>query len=255
MSPPAHVAHWPEAVLDDLCYSLRVRVLPGTSGFSYKEWKGSFYPEDLPNAEMLRFYAERFPAVEINNTFYRMPKAALLAGWAEQVPEHFRFVLKASQRITHHKRLKEASEEVDYFLRVASTLGDRLGPVLFQLPPNLKKDLPRLSAFLEALPPATRAAFEFRHASWFEDDVFEALRSRGAALCIAEDEDLAAPLVATAGWGYLRLRRQDYGDAEVDAWAERIRAQAWDEAYVFFKHEDSGTGTRLAARMRERFPG
>ena len=230
-----------------------IRYHVGTSGFSYKEWKGSFYPEDLPPDEMLRFYAERLPAVEINNTFYRMPKPSLLAGWSEQVPDGFRFVLKASQRITHHKRLKEVSEEIGYFFRVATTLGDRLGPTLFQLPPNLKKDLTRLVDALEALPSAARSAFEFRHASWFEDDVFEALRSKGAALCIAEDEDLSTPLVATASWGYMRLRRPDYGDAEVAAWADRIRAQAWDEAYAFFKHEDAGAGPRLAAQLLARF--
>ena len=230
-----------------------MRVLTGTSGFSYKEWKGSFYPEDLPADAMLRYYAERLPAVEINNTFYRMPKAELLASWAEQVPDGFRFVLKASQRITHFKRLKDVSEEVGYFLRVAATLGDRLGPILFQLPPNLKKDLPRLSAFLDVLPAATRAAVEFRHASWFEDDVFEALRARGAALCVAEDEDLATPLVATAGWGYLRLRRPDYGGPEVQAWADRVRGQSWEDAYVFFKHEDAGAGPRLAVQMLSRF--
>ena len=230
-----------------------MRVLAGTSGFSYKEWKGSFYPEDLPADEMLRFYASKFPAVEINNTFYRMPKPALLTGWAEQVPEDFRFVLKASQRITHFKRLKEAASEVEYFFGVAASLGHRLGPALFQLPPNLKKDLPRLESFLAALPAGARAAIEFRHASWFEDDVFAALSSRGAALCVAEDEELATPFVATAPWGYLRLRRQDYGEAEVAAWADRIRTQAWDEAYVFFKHEDAGTGPRLAARLLEAF--
>ncbi|HVQ53570.1 MAG TPA: DUF72 domain-containing protein, partial [Thermoanaerobaculia bacterium] len=210
-----------------------MRVLTGTSGFSYKEWKGTFYPEDLAADAMLAYYAERLPAVEINNTFYRMPKPALLEGWAAQVPEAFRFVLKASQRITHHKRLKEAGDEVAYFFGVAATLGERLGPALFQLPPNLKKDLPRLDAFLQTIPEGRRAAFEFRHASWFEEDVFHALRSRGAALCIAEDEELATPLVATADWGYLRLRRQDYGDADVAAWAERVRGQKWDEAYVF----------------------
>jgi len=230
-----------------------MRVLTGTSGFSYKEWKGSFYPEDLPADAMLRYYAERLPAVEINNTFYRMPKAELLASWAEQVPDGFRFVLKASQRITHFKRLKDVSEEVGYFLRVAATLGDRLGPILFQLPPNLKKDLPRLSAFLDVLPAATRAAVEFRHASWFEDDVFEALRARGAALCVAEDEDLATPLVATAGWGYLRLRRPDYGEPGVQAWADRVCGQSWEDAYVFFKHEDAGAGPRLAVQMLSRF--
>ncbi len=228
-----------------------LRVLAGTSGFSYKEWKGSFYPEDLPAARMLAYYAERLPAVEINTTFYRMPKPALLEGWAAEVPPEFRFVLKASQRITHFKRLKEAGDEVAYFFGVAAVLGDRLGPALFQLPPNLKKDLPRLAAFLETLPAGRRAAFEFRHASWFEDDVLEALRRKGAALCIAEDEELATPLVATADWGYLRLRRQDYGDEAIHEWAARLRGQPWNEAYVFFKHEDAGAGPRLAAQFLE----
>jgi len=231
-----------------------MRVLPGTSGFSYKEWKGTFYPEDLPASGMLSHYASRLPAVEINNTFYRMPRAALLESWAEQVPDGFLFALKASQQITHRKRLKEAEEAVGYFFQVATTLGDRLGPVLFQLPPNLKKDLPRLSDFLAALPPASLSAFEFRHESWFDDEVFGALRSAGAALCWAEDEDLATPRVATAGWGYLRLRRPDYTDADVVSWAERIRGETWSDAYVFFKHEDEGTGPRLAERMREQFP-
>ena len=230
-----------------------MRVRAGTSGFSYKEWKGSFYPEDLPAARMLAYYSERLPAVEINNTFYRMPKPALLEGWSAEVAPEFRFVLKASQRITHFKRLKEAGDEVAYFFSVAATLGERLGPALFQLPPNLKKDLPRLEAFLETLPPGAKAAFEFRHASWFEDDVFAALRSRGAALCLAEDEELATPVVATADWGYLRLRRQDYGDADVAAWAARVQAQSWSEAYVFFKHEDAGSGPRLAAQFLEHF--
>ena len=230
-----------------------MRLLTGTSGFSYKEWKGSFYPEDMKPEAMLPYYAERLPAVEINNTFYRMPKPELLTGWCEQVPESFRFVLKASQRITHRKRLKDAAEEVDWFYRVAAALGTRAGPTLFQLPPNLKNDLPRLQDFLAVLPERKPAAFEFRHASWFEDDVFEALRSRGAALCIAEDEDLATPLVATAGWGYLRLRRQDYGDEAIADWARKIRAQPWEEAYAFLKHEDSGTGPRLAAALAERF--
>ncbi|HWZ85120.1 MAG TPA: DUF72 domain-containing protein [Thermoanaerobaculia bacterium] len=230
-----------------------MRVRAGTSGFSYKEWKGSFYPEDLPAARMLAYYSERLPAVEINNTFYRMPKPALLEGWAAEVSPEFRFVLKASQRITHFKRLKEAADEVAYFFGVAATLGERLGPALFQLPPNLKKDLPRLEAFLETLPQGARAAFEFRHASWFEDDVFATLRARGAALCVAEDEELATPLVATADWGYLRLRRQDYGDADVAAWAGRVKEQTWGEAYVFFKHEDAGAGPRLAAQLLEFF--
>jgi uncharacterized protein YecE (DUF72 family) len=232
----------------------RMRVLAGTSGYSYKEWKGSFYPEDLPGSEMLRYYAARLPAVEINNTFYRMPTAALLSGWSEQVPDGFRFSLKASQRITHRKRLKDAADDVGHFFRVATTLGGLLGPVLFQLPPNLKKDAARLKDFLAELPPASRCAFEFRHASWFDAEVFEALRERGAALCIAEDVDLATPLEATAGWGYLRLRRPDYGQASLAAWAERIRAQPWNEAYVFFKHEEGGTGPRLAAELLALFP-
>lgn len=230
-----------------------MRVLVGTSGFSYKEWKGSFYPEDLPADGMLRYYAERLPAVEINNTFYRMPKPSLLAGWAEQVPDGFRFVLKASRQITHRLRLKDAAEPVEYFFRVATTLGDRLGPALFQLPPYLKKDLPRLTDFLALLPPAARAAFEFRHATWFDDEVLSALRAKGAALCVAEDEDLATPLEATAGWGYLRLRRQDYDEKALTDWAAKIRGQDWSETYVFFKHEEGGTGPRLAARMRELF--
>ena len=228
-----------------------MRILPGTSGFSYKEWKGSFYPEDLPDSEMLRFYSSRLPAVEINNTFYRMPRAALLETWAERVPDGFSFALKASQQITHRKRLKEAGEAVSYFLQVATTLGDRLGPVLFQLPPNLKKDLPRLSEFLAGLPPSFRAAFEFRHDSWFDEEVFTSLADRGAALCWAEDEELATPRRPTAGWGYLRLRRPDYGEPEIAAWAERIRSQPWSDAYVFFKHEDEGAGPRLAGRLCE----
>jgi uncharacterized protein YecE (DUF72 family) len=228
-----------------------MRVLVGTSGFSYKEWKGSFYPEDLPPSEMLRSYAARLPSVEINNTFYRMPKAETLAQWAEQVPEGFRFALKAPQRITHQKRLKEAADSVDFFFRVASTLGDRLGPVLFQLPPNFKKDLPRLRDFLSALPAATFCAFEFRHESWFEESVFEALRAQGCALCLAEDEKLVTPLVATTGWGYLRLRRQDYGEEALITWAQRLRAQPWSDAYVFFKHEEEGKGPELAQRLRK----
>jgi uncharacterized protein YecE (DUF72 family) len=226
-----------------------VRVLTGTSGYSYKEWKGLFYPEDLAADGMLRYYAERLSAVEINNTFYRMPKAEILSRWAEQVPDRFRFALKASQQITHRQRLKESADAVAYFFRVAATLGDRLGPVLFQLPPNFKKDLPRLGAFLEVLPPASRSAFEFRHESWFSDDVFDALKTRGCALCVAEDEELATPFVATASWGYLRLRRQDYGEQDLAERATRLRAQPWEEAYVFFKHEEGGKGPALADRM------
>jgi uncharacterized protein YecE (DUF72 family) len=230
-----------------------VRLFVGTSGFSYKEWKGSFYPEDLPASEMLRFYSERLSAVEINNTFYRMPRPELLAQWSEQVPAGFVFVLKASQQITHRKRLKEAGDSVDYFFRMAASLGDRLGPVLFQLPPNLKKDLPRLAAFLETLPAGARAAFEFRHASWFEDDVFQALSARGAALCLAEDEELETPLVSTTGWGYARLRRQDYARADLERKADMYRVQPWSDLYVFFKHEEEGRGPALAREFAEIF--
>jgi len=226
-----------------------VRILAGTSGFSYKEWKGSFYPEDLPDAEMLRYYAGKLSAVEINNTFYRMPRSEMLSKWAEQVPDGFLFALKASQQITHRKRLKEAGDAVAYFFKIAVTLGDRMGPVLFQLPPNFKKDLPRLTEFLAVLPPASRCAFEFRHPSWFEDDVFEALKSRGCALCIAEDEDLATPFVSTAGWGYLRLRRQDYSEEDLRDRAGRLLSQPWSDAFVFFKHEEEGTGPRLAGQF------
>jgi uncharacterized protein YecE (DUF72 family) len=226
-----------------------MRVLAGTSGYSYKEWKGSFYPEDLPADEMLRYYAERLSAVEINNTFYRMPKAGVLSRWAEEVPDGFRFALKASQQITHRKRLIDAADSVGYFFQIAVTLGDRMGPVLFQLPPNLKKDVPRLVDFLSGLPPASRCAFEFRHESWFEEDVFEALRSRACALCVAEDEELATPFVATTGWGYLRLRRQDYGEGDLRDRAAKLLSQPWSEAYVFFKHEDGAKGPGLAEEL------
>jgi uncharacterized protein YecE (DUF72 family) len=230
-----------------------VRLYVGTSGFSYKEWKGTFYPEDLPASEMLRYYGQRLSAVEINNTFYRMPRAETLAQWTERVPADFVFVLKASQRITHQKRLKEAGDAVDYFFRTASTLGSRLGPTLFQLPPNLKKDLPRLADFLRILPPGARAAFEFRHASWFEEDVFEALRTRSAALCLAEDEDLETPLEATTDWGYARLRRQDYVTEDLRRRAERYRSQPWKELFAFFKHEEGGRGPALAREFAEIF--
>jgi uncharacterized protein YecE (DUF72 family) len=231
-----------------------VRLFTGTSGFSYKEWKGTFYPEDLPAADMLRYYAERLSAVEINNTFYRMPRAETLSQWSEQVPADFVFVLKASQRITHQKRLKEAGDSVDYFFKIAATLGDRLGPVLFQLPPNLKKDGERLKTFLTTLPAGVRAAFEFRHASWFDDEIFEALRARDAALCIAEDEDLATPLVATADWGYARLRRQDYAEEDLRTRASLYLGQPWGDLFVFFKHEEGGKGPDLAKRFAAYFP-
>jgi uncharacterized protein YecE (DUF72 family) len=228
-----------------------MRVLAGTSGYSYKEWKGSFYPEKLATDQMLRFYGEQFDSVEINNTFYRMPSEKVLVQWAEQVPERFRFVLKASRRITHQHRLKGAGEPLDYMLRNASVLGDKLGPTLFQLPPNLKQDLARLQDFLALLPNRWPAAFEFRNASWFDDQVYDALRERGVALCVADTEDGETPLVSTASRGYLRLRREAYSDRHLSAWAERIAEQPWEEAFVFFKHEDAGAGPALARRFLE----
>ena len=229
-----------------------LRLFTGTSGFAYKEWKGSFYPADLPDAKMLAFYAEHFGSVEINNTFYRMPNEKLLLDWAERVPADFKFVLKASRQITHIKRLKE-TQPVEYFLEKSTVLGARRGPLLFQLPPNMKKDLERLQAFLPLLPADARAAFEFRHASWFEDDVFEALRARNAALCIAHTEEeegaVQTPFVATADWGYLRLRKVGYGPGELEEWAARIRQPAWGDVFAFFKHEDEGTGPKLAKQF------
>jgi uncharacterized protein YecE (DUF72 family) len=224
----------------------------GTSGFSYKEWKGPFYPEHLPDKQMLRFYGDRFRSVEINNTFYRMPKASVLESWSGEVPAGFKFVLKVPQRITHMRRLKDAEPDVSYLLKTANALQDRLGPLLFQLPPYLRKDVPRLREFLPLLGANSRAAFEFRHQSWFDDEIFEVLRENHATLCIAEAEnDLHIPFVSTADWGYLRLRRSDYGDDELAAWVERVRQQQWQDAFIFFKHEDAGKGPKMALRLLE----
>jgi len=222
----------------------------GTSGYSYKEWKGSFYPEKIPAKEMLRFYSERLSTVEINATFYRMPQTSMLENWKEQVPNTFRFALKASQRITHFKRLKETDEETKYFLETASVLGEQLGVVLFQLPPNMKKDLPRLETFLAQLPPTPRAAFEFRHPTWFDDDVLELLRGQNRALVVSDTDDLPATHIdKTADWGYLRRRRVNYAEENLAEWLQRIRAQGWNETFLFFKHEDEGTGPKLAAEF------
>jgi uncharacterized protein YecE (DUF72 family) len=230
-----------------------MEIYAGTSGYSYKEWKGSFYPEKLAAAEMLRFYAKRLGAVEVNNTFYRMPKRSVLESWAAQVPEGFRFAVKASRRITHFKRLKDAGEELGFLLGNLEALGQRLGVVLFQLPPNLKKDRPRLEAFLERLPQEAPAAFEFRHPSWTEDDeVAQLLADRGVALCRADSEETPLRDELPAGrFGYLRLRRAGYADAELADFAERIRARGWQRAFVFFKHEDEGAGPKLAQRFNE----
>lgn len=232
-----------------------MRILAGTSGWSYKEWKGSFYPADLPADDMLRHYAGRLPTVEINNSFYRIPKEKVLLEWAGQVPPRFRFVLKASRRITHINRLTDEDGSLAYFLRTVNVLGDQLGPTLFQCPPTLRKDLARLHDFLALVPRTWRAALEFRHASWFVDEVYDALRGHDVAL-VAVDEDesegAGAPLVPTASWGYLRLRRTAYGQADLQTWAGRIRAQPWSEAYAFLKHdEDKGTGPEAAIALQE----
>jgi len=222
----------------------------GTSGYSYKEWKGSFYPEKIPAKEMLRYYSERLSTVEINATFYRMPQPSMLENWKEQVPATFRFSLKASQRITHFKRLKETDEETKYFLETAAVLGEQLGVILFQLPPNMKKDLPRLETFLTKLPPATPAAFEFRHPTWFDDDVLDLLRSQNRPLVVSDTDDLPTTHIdKTADWGYLRLRRVNYSEENLLEWAGRIREQNWKETFLFFKHEDAGTGPKLAAQF------
>jgi uncharacterized protein YecE (DUF72 family) len=229
-----------------------MRFFVGTSGYDYKEWKRSFYPEKLPQKEMLSYYAQRFPTVEINSTFYRMPKADVLKSWAQQVPDGFRFVLKAPQTITHFKRLKDVEDETRDLLRIASALKGGRGPLFFQLPPNFKKDLPRLEAFLALVGDRSPVAFEFRHASWFDDEVFDSLRRRSCALCISDmDDSPCVDLVRTAGWGYVRLRRERYTKKCLGEWIERMRSQAWDEAYVFFKHENSGTAPRFGAQFLE----
>jgi len=229
-----------------------VTLFVGTSGFSYKEWKGPFYPEKLPASDMLTFYAERLNAVEINNTFYRMPSVKLLEGWSAKVPEGFAFVLKASRRITHMKRLKDAREPLEYLLETSATLGDQRGPMLFQLPPYLKKDVERLDGFCELLPVGFRGAFEFRNDTWFYDQVYDVLRSHGLALVTADmGADDLAPVVKTADYGYARLRREAYDAGELEEWAARLTDVGWDDLFVFFKHEDAGAGPRLAQRFRE----
>ena len=231
---------------------MEIRV--GTSGYAYKEWRGSFYPEKFKPALMLGYYAARFSTVEINNTFYKLPERQTLERWAEQVPAGFVFVLKASQRITHRQRLApESKETVDYMLETGAALGDKLGPILFQTPPFLKKDAARLRAVLELLPAARRYAFEFRHETWRDDEIYETLRARNAALVCADTEEsgaAGAPIVPTADWGYLRLRRMDYDAAALEPWAGRIRSQPWQRAFVFFKHEE---GQPLGWPAIERF--
>jgi uncharacterized protein YecE (DUF72 family) len=234
-----------------------VRIDIGTSGYGYKEWVGTFYPDGLKAKAMLAYYATKLSTVEINYTFRRMPTAKLLEGWAAQVPETFTFVLKAPERITHRAKLKDAHDATQAFVTAAQTLGPRLGALLFQLPPYAKKDVGVLRTFLEELRGGPRAAFEFRHPSWLDDDALSVLREHGAALCLSESDDnvagdeFQAPLISTADWGYLRLRRTDYSDADLAAWGARLRAQSWSRAFVFLKHEDAGKGPVFAAKLRE----
>jgi len=220
----------------------------GASGFSYKEWLGRFYPPKLPGAKMLTYYAERLPTVEINYTFRAMPRRTMLEGWAAKTPADFRFALKAPQRITHFARLRGTSETLDYFIQTAQALGERLGPVLFQLPPDLTRDDTLLGDFIEQLGGRVRAAFEFRHSSWFAPPVLEALRVGGVALCIAETEKLASPVEATAAHVYLRLRKEDYDESSLCEWAQRIRSlDTASEIFIYFKHE--AAAPELAARL------
>ena len=224
----------------------------GTSGFQYAEWKGKFYPEDLPAAKMLPFYAERFSTTEINYTFHRIPAVKTIENWKTLTPENFRFALKAPQKVTHWSKLRDCADTLEYFLKVVSGLGDRLGPVLFQLPPTFKKDAAVLNSFLRELPDM-RAAFEFRHESWFDDEIFDLVRSRNIALCIADTDAVRTPKKITADYGYLRLRREDYTNNDIDRWADFVREQEamWKDAFIYFKHEESGIGPKLAKQMAE----
>ena len=223
----------------------------GTSGYAFKEWKGPFYPAKLPDKEMLPFYATKFATVEINNTFYRMPREKNLLDWAAQVPESFRFAIKASQRITHHAQLKDAGELVGYLAQTVAVLGPRLGPTLFQLPPHLKKDIPRLEAFLAILPKRWRVTMEFRNKTWFDDDqVIEVLKARDVALCISDQDEWVTPLTPTAGWGYVRLHKLDYADAGLTDWAARLKALPWSDTFIYFKHDHSpGSGPPVAEAL------
>jgi uncharacterized protein YecE (DUF72 family) len=220
----------------------------GTSGYNYPEWKGSFYPSNLSAAKMLPYYADRFPSVEINYTFYRMPTEKLVGGWAAQTPSPFKLTLKAPRRITHDSRLKDCAETTGAFCRVAQTLGDKLGALLFQLPPFFKKDLAVLDAFLETLPAGSPAAFEFRHVSWLDEDVYGRLERRNVALCVADSEKLSTPVRVTADYGYFRLRDEGYKPDDIRKWGDTIAnaTASCREVYVYFKHEEEGKGPEFA---------
>jgi uncharacterized protein YecE (DUF72 family) len=222
----------------------------GTSGYSYKEWKGSFYPETIPAKDMLSYYASRLQAVELNNSFYRMPQPGMIESWKAQVPANFRFSVKAPQVITHFRRLKDAAPQTRIMLKTISALEDRLGAVIFRMPEDMKKDLGRLEKFLKVLPADPPVAFDFRHPTWFDDDVLALLRSQNRVLCVSDADVMSADdIVKTADWGYLRLRRGNYSDAALKKWVKRVRAQDWKTTFVFFKHEDEGTGPKLATRF------
>lgn len=230
-----------------------MRIHVGTSGYNYPEWRGSFYPADIKAKDMFAFYAARFAAVEINYTFYRMPTEKLTAGWRDQAPAGFQYVLKAPKRITHERRLKDCQDSVDFFAASARVLGPHMGPLLFQLPPTFRADLPRLEAFLGGVPADVKVAFEFRHDSWHSDETWAVLRAKGAALCIADFGDHTTPLEATARHGYFRLRDEGYVAADLERWAQQIteRATAWDDVYVFFKHEEEGKGAAFAEAFKK----
>jgi uncharacterized protein YecE (DUF72 family) len=224
----------------------------GTSGYNYLEWRGSFYPANLPAAKMLPFYAARFSTVEINYSFYRMPTDAMLRGWAASTPEQFKLTLKAPRRITHDAKLQNCRPQVETLLATAATLHEKLGVLLFQLPPTFKLALPVLDEFLGWLPANVRAAFEFRHASWHVPEVFERLQRHNAALCIAESERMATPLVMTADFGYFRLRDEGYTADDLRQWAGRLREQQARrrDIFVYFKHEEAGKGPEFAKQLR-----
>ncbi|MFL6590110.1 MAG: DUF72 domain-containing protein [Chthoniobacterales bacterium] len=226
----------------------------GTSGFQYAEWRGTFYPEDLSTAKMLPFYAERFSTTEVNYSFRRIPSPKTIQGWWDATPERFKFSLKAPQKVTHFAKLKNCGDTMRYFCQVICDLEAKLGPILFQLPPNFKKDTGLLAEFLNDVPAGLRAAFEFRNPSWFDEEVFALLNTKNIALCIAESADLTTPVVATADYGYLRLRREDYTDADIERWVGAIREKekVWPDAFVYLKHEESGMGPRLAKQLMER---
>ena len=229
-----------------------MRLMVGTSGYSYKEWKGTFYPEGLPASRMLQYYAGHFQTVEINNTFYRMPDEKTVSRWAGEVPDEFRFVLKAPQRITHQKKLIAVEDDVRFFFDAGAALGGKLGAALFQLPPWFRCDPARLRALLALVPAGLRAALEVRHESWLDEEVYAILREHDAALCLSDTDEVTNPdtlVVPTASWGYLRLRRTDYSDAALAAWKQRIAAAPWSDAFVFFKHEDEGKGPAFAKRF------